>query len=148
MHAIMRITAPTDAVRPYFEGLFGFRYISTSTRVEDASDDGFWSNDDDDDVIVSKTNLGDCVMSYGGGAGLQFEMKRNVYMDLRAYYLIGGNAQYYDADDTRKWKVEFNDLSSNYDPDNLDPNDFSIGGQPKESTTDMLIVQLGATFKF
>lgn len=148
MHALMRITAPTDGVRPYFEGLFGFRYISTSTRIEDASEDGFWSNDEDDNTIVRKTNLGDCVMSYGGGAGLQFEMKNNVYLDLRAYYLLGGQALYYDADDTGKWKVEFNDLSQNYDPDNLDPDDFSIGGQPKESTTDMLMIQLEATFKF
>ncbi len=150
MHAIMRITAPTEGVRPYFEGLFGFRYISTSTRIEDNSDNGFWSNNDDEDdnTIVRKTNLGDFVMSYGGGAGLQLKMGENAYLDLRGYYLLGGKAQYYDADDTRKWTVEFTDLSTNYDPDNLDPNDFSIASQPKESTTDMLMVQLGATFKF
>jgi len=147
MHAVMRVTVPTDHVRPYFEGLFGFRYISTTTRVEDRTDDGFWSNNDDDDnVLARQTNLADFVWSYGGGGGLQFKMNKHAYLDLRAYYLLGGKALYYDADDTRKWKVQFN--GSSYDPDSLDPNDFTIGGQPKESTTDMLMVQLGATFKF
>lgn len=148
MHAIMRITAPTDGIRPYFEGLFGFRYISTSTRIE-VRDDNFWTNnDDDDDVLVRKTNLGDCVMSYGGGGGLQFNIGDNAYLDLRAYYLLGGKAQFYDGSDTKRWDVTFNDNPANFDPDNLDSDDFSFGSTPRESTTDMLMVQIGATFKF
>lgn len=39
-------------------------------------------------------------------------------------------------------------LKANYDPDNIDSNDFSFGGTPRESTTDMLMVQMGITFKF
>lgn len=148
MHAMMRVTAPTDGVRPYFEGLFGFRYISTSTRIEDRSEDRFWTQDQDDNIIVRRTNLGDFVLSYGGGGGLQFELGKNAYLDLRGYYLLGGRADFYDGDDTKRWKVEFTSDPSSYDPDNLDSDDFTIGSSPKNSTTDMLVVQLGATFKF
>ena len=144
----MRITAPTDGIRPYFEGLFGFRYISTSTRIEER-DDGFWNNNDDDDnVLVRKTNLGDCVLSYGGGGGLQFKIGKDAYLDFRAYYLLGGKAKFFDGSDTKSWDVTFTDLEENYDPDNIDSDDFTFGSTPRESTTDMLMVQIGATFKF
>lgn len=110
MHAVMRITAPTDAIRPYLEGLFGFRYISTSTRIEER-DDSFWNTDDDEEeVLVRKTNIGEFVMSYGGGGGLQIEIGDNAYLDLRAYYLLGGKAKFYDGSDTKLWDVTFNDV--------------------------------------
>lgn len=148
MHAMMRITAPTDGIRPYFEGLFGFRYLSTSTRIE-VREDNFWTtNNDDDNVLVRKTNIGDFVMSYGGGGGLQIEIGDNAYLDLRAYYLLGGKAKFYDGSDTKRWDVTFTDTLDNYDPNNLDSNDFSFGGTPRESTTDMLMTQVGITFKF
>lgn len=143
MHATMRITAPTEAVRPYIEGLFGFRYLATTTRIEDR--DNFW-NDDEDNVLVRRTNLDDWVLSYGGGGGLQIAVGESSFLDLRAYYLLGGKADFYDGSDTENWSVEFG--GSNFDPNNIDPNEFAIGAQPRTSTTDMLMVQMGVTFKF
>jgi len=145
MHAIMRITAPTKGIRPYFEGLFGFRYISTTTRIEDR--DNFWG-DDEDVVLVRRTNLDAFVLSYGGGGGLQFEIGKDVYLDMRAYYLLGGTAKFYDGNDTKRWEIEFSGDPDAFDIDNPDANDFTFGTSPRESTTDMLMVQLGATFKF
>jgi hypothetical protein len=98
--------------------------------------------------LVRKTNLGAFVMSYGGGGGLQFNIGDDAYLDLRAYYLLGGKARFYDGSDTKSWEVTFDDVQANYDPNNIDSNDFSFGGTPRESTTDMLMVQIGATFKF
>ncbi len=143
MHGILRVTAPTEAVRPYMEGLVGFRYISTTTRIEDRDD--FW-NDDEDNVLVRRTNLAHWIFSYGGGGGIQFNIGQDVYLDLRAYYLLGGKANYYDGNDTKKWEVEFSGTA--YNPNDVDPDDFSISAQPKNSRTDMLIAQLGLTFKF
>ena len=145
MHAIMRITAPTDNIRPYFEGLFGFRYISTTTRIEDRDD--FWG-DDEDLVLVRRTNLDDFVLSYGGGGGIQFEIGDNVYLDFRADYLLGGNANFYDAKDTKQWEITFTGDPNDFDINNPDSDEFEFGTEPKNSTTDMLMVQLGATFKF
>lgn len=143
MHGVMRVTAPTDVIRPYFEGLVGFRYISTTTRIEDRDD--FW-NDDEDNVLVRRTNLDDWIFSYGGGGGLQIELGEDVYLDLRAYYLLGGKANYYDGNDTKKWDVEFS--GSGYNPNDINPDDFSISAQPKNSRTDMLMTQIGFVFKF
>ena len=144
-HAIMRITAPTGAVRPYFEGLFGFRYISTTTKIED--EENFWkSNDDDDNVLVKRTNLDDWILSYGGGGGLQIELSENMYLDFRAYFLLGSEAEFYDGQDTKQWDIEFTG-SGQYDKNNLDRNDFEFGATPRKSTTDMLMFQLGLTFQ-
>lgn len=143
MHGILRVTAPTDVVRPYMEGLVGFRYISTTTRIEDRDD--FW-NDDEDNVLVRRTNLADWIFSYGGGGGIQFNIGEDVYLDLRTYYLLGGRANYYDGNDTKKWEVEFNGTA--YNSNDIDPDDFSISAQPKNSRTDMLMTQIGLTFIF
>ncbi len=145
MHAITRITAPTKNVRPYFEGLFGFRYISTTTRIEDRNN--FW-DDEEDVVLVRRTNLDDFVLSYGGGGGLQFDIGDNAYLDLRAYYLLGGKAKFYDGSDTKNWEIEFSGDPNNFDEDNPDFDEFSFGAKPRKSTTDMLMVQFGVTAKF
>ncbi len=143
-HAIMRITAPSRAVRPYIEGLFGFRYIHTTTKIVDV--DYNWTNDDEDNVLIRKTNLDDWILSYGGGGGLQFELKENVYLDFRAYYLLGSEADFYDASDTQQWDVEFTS-GGNYDRNTVNQDDLSISSQPKRSTTDMIMYQLGVTFQ-
>ncbi|MCP4460577.1 MAG: hypothetical protein GY816_21525 [Cytophagales bacterium] len=145
MHAIMRITAPTENVRPYFEGLFGFRYISTTTRIEDRQD--FWG-DEEDVVLVRRTNLDDFVLSFGGGGGLQFNIGDDSYLDFRAYYLLGSKAKFYDGSDTKHWEIDFSGDPSTFDINNPNADEFSFGATPRKSTTDMLMVQIGATFKF
>ena len=85
-------------------------------------------------------------MSYGGGGGIQIAVSEGVFLDLRAYYLLGGNADFYDGSDTEDWKVEFGGAS--FDPNDINPDEFDIGAQPRNSTTDMLMLQLGLTFDF
>lgn len=144
-HAIMRITAPSRVVRPYIEGLFGFRYIHTTTKVEDI--DYFWTDQDDSNVLFRRTNLDDWILSYGGGGGLQFELQESMYLDFRAYYLLGSEAEFYDASDTQQWNIEFNSDPGNYDRDNLNKDDLSVSASPKRSATDMMMFQLGLVFQ-
>lgn len=145
MHGIMRITAPTKVVRPYIEGLFGFRYIHTTTKIEDV--DYFWTDPDESNVLIRRTNLDDWILSYGGGGGLQFQLKESMYLDFRAYYLLGSEAEFYDASDTEQWEIEFNSDPSTYDRNTLDQDDLTIAPNPKRSTTDMIMFQLGITFQ-
>ena len=145
MHGMMRITAPIKAVRPYVEGLFGFRYIHTSTKIVDV--DYNWTDDGDDNVLLRKTNLDDWILSYGGGGGLQFQLKENMYLDFRADYLLGSKANFYDASDTKNWEIKFTSDPSTYDQNNVNKNDLDISSTPRSSTTDMLNFHLGVTFQ-
>jgi len=149
LHANMRVMAPTEGVKPYFEGLFGFRYISTNTRITDRSDNNRWS-DEDSDLIVRKTNLDAWVLSYGGGGGLQFAINDDMYLDLRAYYLRGGEADFYDGSDTKKWEVTFTDPydPETYESEEVTGDDLDFDATPKNSTTDMLMFQLGLSVHF
>lgn len=56
-------------------------------------------------------------------------------------------AQYYDGDDTESWTVEFTGSSEDYDRDNLSPGDLAYENQPRESTTDLLMLKFGIAFK-
>ena len=144
-HGHMRVTAPTKIIRPYIEGLLGFRYISTTTRIEDR--DNFWDDGDDDNVIIRRTNIDDWIFSYGGGGGLQFEIGNDIYLDFRAYYLLGSEAEFYDGSDTENWEIEFGSNPQEFDKDNIDKDDFTFDAMPRRSTTDMMMFQLGVTFQ-
>ncbi|MBV6645440.1 MAG: hypothetical protein KI790_08315, partial [Cyclobacteriaceae bacterium] len=79
-HGMMRVDPFDGPVRPYLQGLFGFRYISTNTKIIDRSWNNRWSSEDDN-VIVRRTNLEDFTFSYGFGGGLMFQINGNVYLD-------------------------------------------------------------------
>lgn len=144
-HAFMRVQAPFHGIQPYVEGLVGFRYISTNTKILDRSDDNQFS-DDDSNLIVRKTILDDWVFSYGYGGGIMLEVGHNFYLDFRADFFKGQRARYFDGDDTSAWSVEFVGESA-YDPENLEKGDLQFETEPRESTTDMLVVKFGIAFK-
>ncbi|SNT20596.1 hypothetical protein SAMN05421640_2850 [Ekhidna lutea] len=146
-HLFMRAVAPFELIQPYAEGLIGFRYISTNTKIIDRSDDRRWADDDDSDVISRKTVLDDWIFSYGYGGGFLIKVGPSVFVDLRADFFKGQRAQYYDGDDTESWTVEFNGDPNNYDRDTVTGDDLSYENQPRESTTDLLVLKFGVAFK-
>ncbi len=104
-HLLMRLQPPTGTLRPYLDGLFGFKYFWTETTIR--SED--WG--DDEDPIASSTNLDDFALSYGGGLGLAVQLydgtqRRQetgqgvgkVLLDLRLRYLMGSEAEYLKRD--------------------------------------------------
>ncbi len=83
------------AIRPYLDILGGVNYLYAKTAIED------W----DDETDISSVNFEDTALSYGAGIGLLIHMGRTrpdrpgergmeFLLDLKARYLIGGNAQY------------------------------------------------------
>lgn len=148
MHAMTRLKAPIPFIQPYIQGLAGFRYISTSTRIVDESEDHRYSSEDNR-VIVRKTQLGDYILSYGGGAGVQIEISRRASIDFNVTYLNGHEAKYYDGEDTSKWKISFKGSEEEWiDGGKTSGEDFAIDASPKKSETDMLNFQLGIFFTF
>lgn len=99
-HLFLRVQPQTGVFRPYFEGLLGFHYLWTESKVEDERFE--------DSEIAASTNLDDFAFSYGAGGGLMFRVYQGeteqpgqgieVLVDLKARYLYGGEAKYYDKD--------------------------------------------------
>lgn len=97
-HLFLRMQPQDGVFRPYFEGLLGFHYFWTESRVEDERYE--------DKEIAGSTNLSDIAFSYGAGGGVQFLVYRGassspgqgveVLVDLKARFLYGGNAKYFD----------------------------------------------------
>jgi hypothetical protein len=90
-HLLFQLSPFTGTWRPYAEGLFGGAYIFTTTSIESE-----WN----DEEIASSTNFDDFTWSYGGGAGLLIKLSdgdesmQAVYLDLKARYLFGTEAEY------------------------------------------------------
>ncbi|MEQ9466265.1 MAG: hypothetical protein RLN88_02580 [Ekhidna sp.] len=146
-HALIRAQAPFELVQPYVEGLIGFRYISTNTKILDRSNDGRYS-DNDDNVISRETVLDDWIFSYGYGGGFMIKVGAKFFIDIRADFFKGERAKYYDGEDTEAWTVQFTGSAEDYDPDNLTPGDLTYENEPRESTTDLLMLKFGVAFKF
>lgn len=147
-HAFIRAVAPFEKIQPYAEGLVGFRYISTTTKVLDRSNDGRYSEEEGSDVISRNTVLDDWVFSYGYGGGLLIKIGNNAYLNLRADYFKGQRARYFDGDDTASWNVEFTGIEAEYDRDDVSGGDFNYETEANESTTDLLTIKAGISFKF
>lgn len=94
-HLFTRLEAPVGPVKPYVDGLVGFNYLFTESKVTD---------DDFEEPIASTTNFDDAAFSYGVGTGLKIKLGESVnaengrlarwYLDLKARYLLGGEAEY------------------------------------------------------
>lgn len=105
LHGRVRAQRPDGRVRPYVDGLVGFNYIATTTKV-DAEDTCYYIGStylcsDDGDSI---TNIDDFVLSAGGGAGVQFALgasPSSMRLDLSLRYLYGGEAEYLTEEDIR-----------------------------------------------
>jgi hypothetical protein len=95
---ILRLQPNAGFIRPYMDGLFGFSYLFTETKIKDESDL---------EEIASSTNFDDFTYSYGAGGGVMIQVFDGtkklpadvgfapiILIDLRIRYLIGGEAEY------------------------------------------------------
>ena len=145
-HAFIRGIIPLELIQPYGEVLFGFRYISTNTKILDRSSDRRWATEDDSDVIARETVLDDWLLSYGFGGGFLIKVGSNFFIDLRADFFKGQRAEYFDGEDTESWDVTFS--GSGFDEATVTGDDLTFDTQPRESTTDLLVLKFGVAMKF
>jgi len=89
-HFLLRAQPRHGAVRPYVDGLVGFKYLFTKTTV---------NSDSSDEPLASDNNLSDFAFSYGVGGGVQARIarlgrSRELLFDAKARYLWGNQARY------------------------------------------------------
>ena len=136
-HLLFRLQPEQGRIRPYVDALIGINHLRTSTKII-GPDYGPY------DYEISRNNLSDTVLSYGGDFGLMIvvvekplklrkqpakKRKWGVLIDLRVRYLKGGEAEY-----LIKGSISRVDDELVYDI--------------KRSTTDLLTAQLGITLNF
>lgn len=93
-HVFLRFKPNLPVIQPYADGLFGFKYFLTETRIE--------SEAFDQNEITRSTNFDDTALSYGFGGGVKINVftptgkngPGGVHLDLGARYLIGKEASY------------------------------------------------------
>jgi hypothetical protein len=124
-HFMLRAQPRTGSVRPYADGLIGFKYLFTDTNI---------SNDFNDEQIASTKNFSDLTLSYGFGGGVQVRLAdigrgHQILFDTKLRYLRGSRAEYLKKGSIRRdnGTVSFDVLSSR---------------------TDVLAFQAGVTFRF
>ena len=94
-HAVIQFDPPVDLpIKPYVNGMLGFKNIYTKTRRIDV-------NAQTNRVVDRKSNLNDWAFSYGGAGGFYISLGQSlpVVVDVRVAYLRGGNAKYYARND-------------------------------------------------
>ena len=85
----------TGALQPYAEARFGVHYLWTESVLEDQD---WW----DDGEVARETNYEDSTSFWGAGGGLLIRLREGgdygvspgVFLDLKATYLQGGEAEY------------------------------------------------------
>jgi hypothetical protein len=124
-HLLLRAQPRSGAVRPYVDGLIGFKYLFTDTSI---------TNDFNDEELASTTNFSDFTFSYGFGGGVQVRLaalgnNNEVLLDTKLRYLRGSRAEYLKEGSIRRDSggVSFDVLSSR---------------------TDVVGFQVGVTFRF
>jgi hypothetical protein len=128
-HLLLRAQVKQGPIRPYIDGLVGFNYLFTKTKIQDV---------DDKEEIASSTNLDDGVFSYGAGGGVMLRLYTgktkkaktwSILLDLCFRYIIGGEAEYLKEGSIKRvnGKVVFDKI---------------------QSKTDILTTHLGVTVEF
>ncbi len=128
-HGFVRLQPQDGPVRPYVEGLVGFKYLFTRSSILD---------DFLDEPIASSTNFDDLAGSWGVGTGLDIRLWENhrrrgiadVSLSIGAKYLWGSEAAYLRKGSIRR------------EPDG------SITFLVFHSRTDMLVPSIGARIRF
>ena len=86
-HALVRVQPETGRVRPYVEGLLGFRYVFTRTSFTNP-----------DEGSHGSTLLGDLAPSAGAGGGVTVELvsgrDARLNLDLGLRYFTGDDVEY------------------------------------------------------
>jgi hypothetical protein len=130
-HLLLRVQPAKGVFRPYVDGLLGFNYLFTQTKIESG-----------ELQVAESTNFDDFAFSYGGGTGIMIKVydgsrkKKTkdfhlaaVLIDARVRYLKGSEAEYLQEGSIRTEGTEvIYDVS--------------------ESNTDLLTVQIGAIAEF
>jgi hypothetical protein len=138
-HLSMRLQPREGRLRPYIEGLAGFKYLFTRTRVGDED----FGDDNLGDDIASSTNYDDFALSGGAGAGVDIRVfrpddpakkVRGVSLHLGVQYLLGSEAEY----------LSEGELSDENDNGRLDQSELDV----RRSRTTFLQPQFGVTLRF
>jgi hypothetical protein len=126
IHLLLQISPFMGTIRPYVEGLFGGAYIFTTSEVK---------SEHTQLTFAESTNWDDFTWSYGAGAGLLLLISKDMnevkelYLDLKARYVYGTEAQYLTENDIRV-----------------------VGGKviyyPRKSKTDLVTFHLGVVAFF
>jgi hypothetical protein len=127
----LRLQPPAGVIRPYVDGLFGFNYLATTTTITD------WRYDEE---VASDTNQDDTALAWGGGGGIMIRLSdrgpepgmgglRAILLDLRARYLVGGEAKYLKEG-------------------TIHVVDGRLVEDLRQSKTDLVTVGVGVTFEF
>lgn len=128
-HFLLRAQPRQSSVRPYLDGLIGFNYLFTQTKVESQGTGN---------EIATSTNFDDFAFSYGGGGGLMITLYQDkqaedglaaVNLDLRLRYLFGAQAEY-----LKEGSIEISGGDVFYNVN--------------KSVTDMINFQIGVTLEF
>jgi|WetSurMetagenome_2_1015567.scaffolds.fasta_scaffold187065_1 hypothetical protein len=116
-HAILRLQPNSGVVRPYLQGMVGFNYLFTETKIENINVPG--------EEVASSNNLSDGAFSYGAGAGLLIWVYSppepggvsDIFVDLGTRYVFGGEAEYLKEGSVRNvnGRVSYDILKSNTD---------------------------------
>ena len=129
-HLLVRLQKDAGIISPYLDGLVGFNYLWTETKIRDVYNF---------EEITSSKNLDDLAFSYGVGGGFMFNVYEartvvadiaKIYIDLKVRYLYGGKAEYLKEGAVR-----------------IDEYDNVIYDISK-STTDLMLYQIGVVFSF
>jgi opacity protein-like surface antigen len=121
-HFLARVQPRHGAVRPYVDGLVGFKYLYTNTSIDIGSENN-----------PSETNLSDLTSSYGVGGGVQVQLTSNrrrpaVLLDAGVRYLRGSRAEY-----LKEGSIDA---------------ESGIFFPVLRSRTDVVTAQVGVTFRF
>ena len=137
-HLSLRLQSRTGRLRPYVEGLVGFKYLFTRTEIEEDDLGG-----DLGDEVAGSTNYDDFAFSGGAGAGLDVRVYqldnpekkvRAVSLHLGVQYLWGSEAEY----------LAEGKLTDENDNGRLDRSKLDI----RRSRTTFLQPQFGVTLQF
>ena len=129
-HMLVRLQQDAGTISPYLDGLVGFNYLWTTTKIRDA---------DNFEEITSSKNLDDIAFSYGLGGGIMFNVYEartpvtdigKIYIDLKVRYLYGGEAEY-----LKEGAVSIDEYAN-------------VSYDISKSTTDLMLYQIGVVFSF
>lgn len=112
-HPLLRLNPLRGRVRPYVDGLIGFRQFSTTSKV---TADGVEEN------ISKERNATDFAFSSGWAAGVMVTLGSTAYVELRMERFDSGEASFVDPESVTvsdAGTVSFNTLTSNTDVTNV-----------------------------
>ncbi len=127
----LRLQPNRGFFQPYIEGLIGFSYLFTETKIENIGNG--------DEEVASSKNFDDFAFNYGAGGGVAFVVYkahengnaglREVLVDVGVKYVEGGEAEY-----LRKGSIRRENGYVEYDV--------------LKSKTNLLTLQIGASVRF